>query len=60
MSEYIDNFKVKWYIDDQWEVVTLNDDTGDCVRHFKGSLADCEAWIRLTESDHLYQELIND
>jgi len=54
MSDNIDNFKVKWYIDDQWEVVTLNDDTGDCVRHFKGSLADCEAWIRLTESDHLY------
>jgi hypothetical protein len=47
------DYKVKWYIDDEWEVVTL-DNAGYCVRHFKGSLADCEAWIRLTESGHLY------
>ena len=40
--------KVKWYIDSIWEVVDE-----DYVQLYKGSLADCQAFIDLTERGYL-------
>jgi hypothetical protein len=47
-------YKVRFYQDDTYEVLQLNlnedeyEPTG-----FSGSLADCEAWIRLHESGYM-------
>ena len=54
MSDY----KVQYSMNDQWEVVTWirdEEDGGiiDRERHHTGSLADCEAWIRLKEGGYL-------
>jgi hypothetical protein len=37
-------FKVRFYMNSEYEVI---DEEGNS--QFQGSLADCEAWIRLTE-----------
>ncbi len=46
------NYKVYHYLDDIYEVVDK-----DNVRVFKGTLSDCEAWIRLKERNYLNYSL---
>lgn len=46
-------FKIqRHYGGDEWEVYS-GEPGADGESHFIGSLADCEAWIRLTESGRL-------
>lgn len=59
MSEYKVR-DISLYGCDEWEVVTWiyenGGDSGSIVeyrQHYRGSLADCEAWIRLQESGYL-------
>lgn len=42
------DYKVRWLIDDTYQVI---DSYGDSV--YQGSLADCEAYIRLKEGGYL-------
>lgn len=42
-------YKVKFYMDNEYEV--LNTESYEI--EFQGSLADCEAWIKLTERGYL-------
>jgi hypothetical protein len=50
-------YKVKRIMDEQYKVIEFydndNDINDDEVAIFHGSLADCEAWIRLKESGRL-------
>ena len=41
---------VRLYMDNTYEVLDAETEIGNTASHFKGSLADCEAWIRLTEA----------
>jgi hypothetical protein len=52
----MNTFKVRSMIDDYWEVYSVirYDEVNYCDEtesHYQGSLSDCEAWIRLTNSD---------
>lgn len=42
-------YRVGIYIDDVYEVWNIEEER----QEFKGSLADCEAWIRLHEAGYL-------
>ena len=42
-------YRVGIYIDDVYEVRNIEEER----QEFKGSLADCEAWIRLNEAGYL-------
>lgn len=45
-------YKVQFFMDNTYEVYTL-DDEGNFKSHYQGSLADCEAWIRLKEDGRI-------
>ena len=50
------DYMVRFYMNDEYEVYTLlEDEDGNQAteRHFRGSLADCEAWIRLTNDGYM-------
>ena len=44
------NYKVQFYQDNIWEVYYW-DDANQFQSCYQGSLADCEAWIRLKEQN---------
>jgi hypothetical protein len=46
-------YKVGFYIDAVYEVYTMDDNGENYISHYQGSLADCEAWIRLKEDGRL-------
>jgi hypothetical protein len=48
-------YKVRLVQDDTYEVYSYGEETSEDISHFQGSLADCEAWIRLTEAGRLGQ-----
>lgn len=55
MEEIMD-YKVGFYLDYEYEVYTFReDDDGNQFtdQHFRGSLADCEAWIRLKNDGYM-------
>ena len=45
-------YRVTIYIDDVYEVWNIEEQE----QEFKGSLADCEAWIRLQEGGYFMEE----
>ena len=45
-------YKVQLFMDTTYEVYTL-DEEGNFQQFFQGSLADCEAWIRLHEEGRI-------
>jgi len=50
------DYKVGFYLNDEYEVYTLcEDEDGNqfTEQHHRGSLADCEAWIRLTNDGYM-------
>lgn len=47
----MNDYKVVFFQNDTWEVLKIND--FDCESVFQGSLADCEAWIRLKQFGYL-------
>ena len=58
------DYKVQFYQDNLYEVIELNklvegqswdgwDDSYQDVSVFKGTLADCEAWIRLNDGGYI-------
>lgn len=49
-------YKVKYYMDNEYAVFEISLDDNYREKRtsvFKGSLADCEAWIRLHESGYM-------
>ena len=54
-KEHIMEYKVGFYMDGEYEVYTIRDEGIETFadQHYKGSLSDCEAWIRLTESGRM-------
>jgi hypothetical protein len=47
-------YKVRLVQDNTYEVYwSCDDETSEYHSYFQGSLADCEAWIRLTEAGRL-------
>lgn len=46
-------FKVRLFQDNTYEVYVTDDGSGYGRSYFQGSLADCEAWIRLRESGRM-------
>ena len=59
MNKYKVRLCSPWYRnEDEWEVIEftyneLEDEERHDVQHYRGSLADCEAWIRLKEDGYL-------
>lgn len=46
-------FRVAFYMNNEYEVLQWDDNNDEWISHFIGSLADCEAWIRLTENENV-------
>ena len=46
-------YKVRYFQDYTYEVYSYDEETSEYHSHFQGSLADCEAWIRLTEAGRM-------
>lgn len=46
-------YYVSLYMDHIYEVYTIDDNGENFESHFKGSLSDCEAWIRLKEDGRI-------
>ena len=45
------NYRVSYYIDDYYIVIDKDDEEREIL--FKGSLSDCEAYIRLNEEGYM-------
>ena len=53
-------YKVRWYIDNEYEVWKITEPNSKDMNDedieesmYQGSLADCEAWIRLHEGGYM-------
>ena len=46
------NYKVRLMLDNTYEVVIIHEDSEEKV--YQGSLADCEAYIRLRENGYMW------
>ena len=53
-TEDMKKYKVNFFQDNIYEVMEFNpDEDSYCDQVFQGTLPECEAWIRLTESGYL-------
>lgn len=48
-------YKVRFFQDNEYEVISFWEEYGEIQEQsmFTGTLADCEAWIRLTEGGYM-------
>jgi hypothetical protein len=49
-------FKVRFYQDNEYEVIAITTSPSGIeteTHRYKGSLSDCEAWIRLTQQGYM-------